>query len=275
MLEIPEATTISQQLNDTVKGKTIARVSADDSSHAFAFFVGTPAAYDSELKGKVWGRAEPSGGLIDIEVEDYRISFGDGVNVRYLEAGETPPKKTLMQIEFEDGSSIVCTVQMYGCLRVFVDGEPRDDYYYEVTKEKPSPLSDEFSREYFRSIVDEAKPSLSAKGLLATEQRIPGLGNGTCQDILFNADIHPKKKVSTLSDEKIDSLYASIKSTLSDMIAGGGRDTDKDLFGEPGRYQTILSSRSWKAPCPQCGGVIERKAFLGGNIYYCPRCQEL
>jgi len=272
MIEIPEAMTIAQQLNATVKGKTIVQVETDDTSHGFAFFEGNASDYNDHLVGRVWGEASAPGRLIEIEVDDYRVVFGDGVNVRYLAPDVVRPKKCLMQVKFEDGSSIVCTVQMYGELLVFKDGA-NDNFYYTVNFEKPHPLSDEFTREYFQNIVDGAKPTLSAKGLIATDQRIPGIGNGATQDILFKSSIHPKKKVGTFSAEEIDALYISIKETLADMVAAGGRDTEKDLFGESGKYQTVLSAKTWKAPCFQCSGPIERKAFLGGNVYYCSRCQ--
>ncbi|MCQ4762422.1 hypothetical protein NE555_17590, partial [Alistipes onderdonkii] len=41
-----------------------------------------------------------------------------------------------------------------------------------------SPLGDGFDAAYFDRLVAGAKPNLSAKAFLATEQRIPGLGNG-------------------------------------------------------------------------------------------------
>ena len=39
----------------------------------------------------------------------------------------------------------------------------------------------------------------SAKALLATDQMIPGLGNGVLQDILYLARVHPKTKIAVLS----------------------------------------------------------------------------
>jgi formamidopyrimidine-DNA glycosylase len=115
---------------------------------------------------------------------------------------------------------------------------------------------------------------MSAKAFLATKQRIPGLGNGVLQDILFNAGIHPKTKIETLSDEKINDLYESVKSTLSEMTKKGSRDTEKDLFGNYGGYTTKLSKKTMGTPCPVCGSSIVRQAYLGGNVYFCPICQK-
>ncbi len=83
---------------------------------------------------------------------------------------------------------------------------------------------------------------VSFQALLATEQRIPGLGNGVLQDILFSAKMHPKKKVGTLSEEDKEVLFSSIKDTLSAMVSQGGRDTELDIFGHQGRYHRTQTS---------------------------------
>jgi UDP-N-acetylmuramoyl-tripeptide--D-alanyl-D-alanine ligase len=105
----------------------------------------------------------------------------------------------------------------------------------------------------FEKLVAEAKKTLSAKALLATNQRIPGVGNGVTQDILFNARINPKQKVLFLSDNQKEVLFNALKETLVDMTFEGGRDTQTDLYGNAGGYKTILSAKTWKNPCLRCG----------------------
>ena len=105
---------------------------------------------------------------------------------------------------------------------------------------------------------------------MATEQRIPGLGNGVLQDILFKSRIHPKRRLATLGDAELGRMYSSVKSTLRDMADRGGRDTEKDLLGKPGGYKTLLSKNTFAEPCPGCGGAIVKEAYLGGAVYYCP-----
>jgi formamidopyrimidine-DNA glycosylase len=55
----------------------------------------------------------------------------------------------------------------------------------------------------------------------------------------------------------------------------GGRDTEKDLFGNMGGYKTILSKNTVQNPCPGCGGTIIKEAYMGGAVYFCPVCQKL
>ena len=273
MLEIPEAQTIARQLSETVAGKTIASAVAAASPHGFAWYFGDPALYDEILNGKEITATAAYGGHPEIWAGDMRISFGDGVNVRYFAAGAKRPAKHQLLLEFDGGDAVCCTVQMYGGLWAFPDGM-NSNFYYIVAKEKPSPLSDEFDEAYFESLLTGDAKKLSAKAFLATDQRIPGLGNGVLQDILWSAKIHPKRKMSALSETEFETMYQTVKSLLAEMTAKGGRDTEKDLYGSPGGFITTMSKKNDGMPCPVCGDLIRRLAYMGGNVYVCDSCQR-
>jgi len=272
MLEIPEAKTMATQLKEQVSGKTIARAVAGSSPHGFAWYFGDPAMYDDLLSGKTITDAVAYGGRPELCAEDMRISLSDGVNLRYSADIEDVPEKHQILLEFSDGTAVFGTVQMYGGIMAFPDGM-NDNFYYTVCIEKPSPLTAEFDEEYFAGLLTEETKKLSAKAFLATEQRIPGLGNGVLQDILWRAKIHPKRKMSTLSDSEFETMFKTVKTLLSEMTEKGGRDTEKDLYGKPGGYATALSKKTNGMPCPECGGIIKRFSYLGGNVYVCEGCQ--
>jgi formamidopyrimidine-DNA glycosylase len=59
------------------------------------------------------------------------------------------------------------------------------------------------------------------------------------------------------------------------MAERGGRNTEFDLLGRRGGYATILCKDTANKPCPSCGALIKKEAYMGGSIYYCPRCQPL
>lgn len=163
--------------------------------------------------------------MIEIAAGDRRIVLGDGANLRYYDdSGKTPPKHQLL-LELDDGRALVCTVQMYGAVLAFIEGTYVNKYYL-MAKEKPQPLTDTFDKAYFDTLRTEGLHKLSTKAFLATEQRIPGLGNGVLQDILFRANIHPKRKMGTLSEKELDNLFHSVKDTLVEMTKLGGRNTD-------------------------------------------------
>lgn len=275
MIEIPEAAVLANQINNIVFGKKIKNVVAAQSPHKFAWFYGDPADYNVLLSGKTIGRAESFGGYVEISAEDAVILFGEGVNLRFYGTDEKRPQKHQLLIEFEDLTAISASIQMYGGMWCFKKGS-FDNPYYLNAKEKVSPLSESFDREYFNNIISAADTlKLSAKALLATEQRIPGLGNGVLQDILFNAKVHPKKKITSFTESDKEALFNSIKTTLKEMLLKGGRDTEKDLFGNPGGYITKLSRNTVGRKCGECSGTIKKEAYLGGSMYYCTECQKL
>lgn len=222
MLEIPEALTIAHQLNNTVAGKRIMHVTAAYTPHKFAWYYGEPQNYHTLLVGKTIDKAAGYGGMVEIKAGTAVVLIGDGAGLGYHGPDESRPVKHQLLIEFEDLSAISAAVRMYGGIWCFNDGE-LDNPYYKVAREKPSPLSEEFSKAYFDKIVYLPEvQKLSAKAFLATEQRIPGLGNGVLQDILWNAKIHPKRKINTLSDENREFLFSKVKTVLSAMAELGG-----------------------------------------------------
>ena len=115
---------------------------------------------------------------------------------------------------------------------------------------------------------------ISIKEFLATKQRIPGLGNGVLQDILLEAGLHPKRKINTLREGEWKRTYEAVICILDQMKKAGGRDTEKNLFGQAGGYQTKLSKKTVGKPCPYCGNTIQKMNYMGGTVYYCPVCQE-
>lgn len=273
MIEIPESATISKQGENILAGKKIAKIVQATSPHKFAWYNGDPALYPDLLIGREIESLKGHGAYVDIHCDnDTTISIGDGTNLKYYPDFEKHPVKHQLLIEFEDKSFIAFTVSMYGAIFAY-KGE-FDNPYHKGSLHSISPLKDEFNEQYFDSIFKNAKRDMSIKALLATEQRIPGLGNGVLQDILFNAGINPKRKISVINDLEKGDLYHSLKVTLQSMTDKGGRNTEKDFYGNFGQYKCILSKNTYKEPCPNCGGEITKEAYMGGTVYYCPECQR-
>lgn len=275
MLELPESFSISKQLNETIIGKVVDKVHTNSSPHRFAWYFDDHNKYQSLLENKQITSVRAVAGQVEISAENMKILFSDGINIRYIKQDDPRPKKHQLLIEFKDGSALSGSVQMYGGLWVFLEGTNNNPYYL-IALEKPSPLTNEFTEYYFKSLLKkENLPKMSAKAFLTTNQRIPGLGNGVSQDILFNANIHPKAKMDTLSKTELHKLYESIKNTLYEMATNGGRDTEKDIYGNPCGYKTKLSNNTNGKPCSVCGEEIKKESYMGGSIYYCSNCQKL
>lgn len=272
MIELPEALTLASQLEEEVVGKTVARVNPPTKPHKFCWFSGYPNDYEVIIRDCEVRSAEGFGSYAEIAFSSgARLCVNDGVNMRYLPAGDAPKDYQLL-IAFTDGTALVFTVAMYGSI-ILHSGDNENEYYLK-SRSAVSPFSPEFEA-YYRKLLSESKPTLSAKAFLATGQRFPGIGNGVLQDILFASHINPKRKIGTLSDGEKKTLRSCVTSVLREMTDLGGRDTEKDLFGRPGGYQTKMSKNTLSSGCHICGGPVIKEAYLGGSVYYCPVCQPL
>jgi formamidopyrimidine-DNA glycosylase len=137
-------------------------------------------------------------------------------------------------------------------------------------------MSEAFTREYFDTLAsDPAVQNKSAKAFLATEQRIPGLGNGVLQDMLYTAGINPKTKMEKLTAAEKGRIYDSVVSVMKEIHESGGRNSESDLFCRSGGYVPYLSKDTTGSECTRCGSVIIKENYMGGSIYYCLGCQPL
>jgi formamidopyrimidine-DNA glycosylase len=274
MIELPEATTLAQQIGRSMVGKTVSSTIAAQSPHKFAWYNGEPSEYSAIMEGNNLLSARGLGMFVEITLSKCFLLFNDGVNLRFHPAAGPIPAKHQLLVKFSDGTSLSTSVAMYGSVVCWEKSATYDNSYYQTALNKPSPLTDAFDETYFHSLITPgAVQKLPLKAVLATEQRIPGLGNGCLQDILWVAQLHPRRKLNTLGEREIKRLFASIKGTLKTMTEQGGRSTEKDLFGQTGGYQVCMSAQSQGKPCPRCGSAIKKEAYLGGSIYTCPVCQ--
>ena len=276
MIELPEAQTLAHQITPQLSGKTILSSAAAQSPHKFAWYHGDPAGYPAKLNGGKVLAARGIGMFMEITLSSATLLFSDGVNLRLHPAAGLIPAKHQLLLNFEDGSSLSASVAMYGGVVCWAEGENYENSYYATALSKPSPLTDAFDEAYFLALLaPDAVRKLPLKAALATEQRVPGLGNGCLQDILWEAHLHPRKKLSALTEQELHQLYLSLKLILLEMTKAGGRSTEKDLFGQPGGYRVRLCAESNGKPCPRCGTTIVKEAYLGGSVYTCPTCQKL
>jgi len=275
MIELPEAASLADQIARTVGGRTITGAEANHTPYKMMAFHGDPARYPELLTGRTISGATSSAGHVVIAADELRIVLSEGAFPRLYAAGAPLPAKHQLRIDLDDDGTLLVAVTMYGGIQVFHDGE-NDNPYYRVAMAKPSPLASAFDARYFATLLaDDAAARLSAKAFLATGQRIPGLGNGVLQDILWNAGLQPRCKVGTLPEADLKVLFDAVKATLAGMASLGGRNTERNLFGEPGGYATVMSRTGLELPCPRCGGRKVKEPYLGGAVYYCAGCQVL
>jgi formamidopyrimidine-DNA glycosylase len=274
MIELPEALVISRQIDETLSGKEIAVGNQGNAPHKFAFYSRPAPEYETIFPGKTirGGRYLGSTILIDLDQEDV-LALGDGgCRAQFHSSEKSLPKKRQLYIEFTDHTYLTVTIQMYGGILLLHRSELD---HHPLIKTGVSPLSDQFTPEYFNRLFTEipAGDSRSVKYFIISKPGILGIANGYTQDILFRAGLHPKRRITTLTSQERELLYTAIRQTVREAVNLCGRDSERDLFGQPGGYRRILDSRSEGQPCPNCGTPIVKIAFLGGASYFCPLCQ--
>lgn len=274
MLEMPEASTLARQMNETLTSKTFQRFEQGELRHKF-LWLDRPAEESSDiLAGQAVTGASSYGRSIYLHMGDeHLLWFGEiGGRLLYHPEASTLPNKYHLRWDFTDGTALSFVLQMWGFIRL-LDSTQFDRRPHKETGLPP--LSPEFSFERFNQLLEEYpdKTKKGVKGFLVTSQHVNGIGNSYCQDILFRACLRPERKIPTLNPDDRRYLYDSIQYTVELAIEQGGREDERDLFDQPGGYTRLMSSQTFEGPCPVCGTTIQKVAYLGGACYLCPHCQ--
>lgn len=276
MFELPEMVTLANQMKHALRGKTVRSGQLGNSPHKFVWYNRSHDEFRRLTESKTVGEAGAKGKWLFLPLEPgYVLLMGEcGGKVLYHDPGGSAPKKYHLYIAFADDSFLTATTQMWGAFELYQKGEEQERQY--VKGMRTTPIEPSFTFDYFCELTDalaEGK-SRSVKGLLTQDQLIPGLGNAISQDILFRARLHPRHPISDLGTGERRALYDSILDTVNAAIAAGGRYDEYDLHGKRGGYVRIMDKNAVGRPCPECGGEIEKTAYLGGACYFCPHCQE-
>lgn len=70
--------------------------------------------------------------------------------------------------------------------------------------------------------------------------------------MLFQARLHPSRKVSRLKEKEVQALHQAMQEIFTLSISLGGASHEKDLFGNPGNYDATWHKGAYKEkhPCP-------------------------
>jgi len=116
------------------------------------------------------------------------------------------------------------------------------------------------------------------KRVLLDQQIISGVGNIYADESLWAARIHPETPASALSTRAVVNLLAEIRSVLAKALAEGGTSFDAqyvNVNGQAGYFAHSLNAYGRGGqPCPRCGTLIRREAFMNRSSHFCPRCQR-
>ena len=268
MLELPEVLNLSRQLDEELKGRTIASAGRGNSPHKFAFFKPSEEEIARTLAAKKVTAVRGDGKYIYFDLKPralFSIAEMDG-RILFHEKGAELPAKHQLVVRFTDGAALTATVGLWGFFGV--GGAVPVDQSKTI-----DPLGPAFTLARFERLFAEyPKPNHPIKAFLINRPRLRGFGNGYMQEMLFRAGILPTREVCSLDRDERKRLHRAVRGVLAEATRKGGSADTCDIYGRPGRYVKAVGARV-KA-CTACRTPIAKRSFLGGATYYCPRCQK-
>ncbi|MDQ6872899.1 MAG: bifunctional DNA-formamidopyrimidine glycosylase/DNA-(apurinic or apyrimidinic site) lyase [Gemmatimonadota bacterium] len=119
--------------------------------------------------------------------------------------------------------------------------------------------------EYLADVLGRKK--IAVKPALMDQSVIAGLGNIYAAEALWEAEMDPRARSSSVKKENLKRLVEAIRLVLSPKKRRPGRYTDTR-----GKSRFAVYDREGEI-CRRCNGVIERIVQAGRSTYFCPDCQ--
>ena len=276
MPELPEVTTISEDVRTLAAGRRVIRaeIMGDDVSNAGI------KGFPRRLVGKTLRGTGRRGKI-------FTLDFGDVVGVVHLVISgrvlrlpewQDPDRTNTAVVEFEGGDGEASIVLAFAKLWLgyFDLYEPeRVDEHPLISRLGPDPFSEDFSVEH---LIGAFERRATVKSLLLDQSVVAGLGNIYVDEVLFAAGVHPTRKANTLSREEIRFIHGATRDILGRAIELRGTTFDSyhDAFGEGGKFQHQLKVFARPGePCPVCSAEIQKLRVAGRGTHVCPLCQAL
>jgi formamidopyrimidine-DNA glycosylase len=118
--------------------------------------------------------------------------------------------------------------------------------------------------------------NLKLKSLLLDQAFVAGVGNIYADEALFEAGLHPERKVDSLHRVDKERLFKAVRVVLERGIAFGGTSLRDyvNCEGAPGRNQEELYvyGRTGE-PCLRCSEPIRKILVSQRGTHFCPACQ--
>jgi formamidopyrimidine-DNA glycosylase len=104
------------------------------------------------------------------------------------------------------------------------------------------------------------------KAALMDQRLVAGVGNLIADEVLWQARLHPKRRIETLSDDERRTLFTTMHHVLKESV---------DHFDYVPRKRSWLNHVRGKpgALCPRCRTPLARTVAGGRTTYFCPSCQ--
>jgi len=105
------------------------------------------------------------------------------------------------------------------------------------------------------------------KAVLMDQRLVAGIGNLVADEVLWQARIHPRRRVEDLDANDRARLFRTMRRVLGSAVE------DFDYLETRKRWLSRVRGRPG-ARCPRCGTALSRTVAAGRTTYFCPSCQR-
>lgn len=264
-------TILGRQMRKEIVGRRVSEVEVANSKCLNMPF----EQFQKIVVGKTIRSVESKGKWLFIGLDSHVLLFnpGMGADVILLKPGDRLPEK--YQIKFVLEGERGFTIRVWWFCYLHLMPEEKLGEHKLTAKLGMTPLDKRFTLDYFKQLLGKKRGNI--KSFLLDQKNIAGIGNVYVQDMLFNAKLHPKRKIPSLTDMEVDALHKSIKSVLNESIELGGLTYEKDFYGNKGGYGAKQFKIAYKPdkPCPTCQTAIQKIKTGSTSSFICPNCQPL
>jgi formamidopyrimidine-DNA glycosylase len=268
--ELPDLTIVAEELQARATGRVVLEASAPTpilvraTPTELARLVGTAIA-SARRRGKFLLLTFEGDGRDELVLAANPMLAG-----RFWLLDDGKPKvraRTGLRLRFTDGSELR-----------YVDGEMLGKLYLVPpggldsipgwNEMGPDADDPDLTLERFRERIRRHPGEL--KSLLRNSRFVAGIGNAYSDEILWEAQLAPLRRRSTLRPEEIDRLYAAMRMVLADATVRLRTLVPPDIHLQHREFLKVHLRGG--EPCPRCGRVLRQ---IGGDeaTTFCRTCQ--
>ncbi|MER7447699.1 bifunctional DNA-formamidopyrimidine glycosylase/DNA-(apurinic or apyrimidinic site) lyase [Microbacterium sp. NPDC097977] len=285
MPELPEVEVVRAGLAPAATGSTITAVSVLD-ERALTRHLAGAADFVSRLEGRTFSGAERRGKFLWLPLDSdddaliAHLGMSGQMLLRSPDAAAERHERIRIFVEHPQHGELAIVFadqRTFGSLavdRLVPDGPSRiPTQVVHIARDPVDPLFHD--ADFVRAL---RRRRSAVKRVLLDQQVISGVGNIYADESLWAARIHPETPADVLSTAAVKRLLGEIRLVLAKALAEGGTSFDSqyvNVNGQAGYFAHSLNAYGRGGqPCPRCGTLIVREAFMNRSSHYCPRCQR-
>jgi len=269
-MELPELAILAREMSTEIVCRTVSEVEVENPK-----CLNMPLdEFQKTIKGRHVQSVECRGKWLFVGLDSDRTLLfnpGMGVDIIYFERGGTLPDRYHIKFVLDNATGF--TVRVWWFCYLHLMHTTRLGEHKLTGCLGRSPLEKEFTLDHFKKLLAAKEGNI--KSFMFDQKNIAGIGNVYIQDILFNAGLHPKRQINSITPTETEALFRSMIAILNHSIELGGLAYERDFYGNKGGYGREQFKIAYKSGehCPNCDEIIQKIKTGSTSSYICPNCQ--